>query len=217
MKYLKVLCVLLLCPLLVGCATGDMEKALTALKWEDYDTAIAESTAYLRRVPDSDRAQAVRETAAWAKVFDKLGYSELSYGSLEVGYDSEFGGYGLTVSGIENADDDSFSLLTFSIQTSYDSDYFSEDSGLGSRTTARIELEWKDNEAYWGHRYRTTTIYATETLSPRTLQDALPEDIEEEHAEYLQEVLPDYLDEVFKTIKNETGVKPEDLGFTEWN
>ncbi len=230
MKLTRIVCLLLCLLLVTGCSgksgstenvapSGDMEKALQALKWEDYDTALSESAAFLKRVPHSDRAKNVQETAAWGKLAlaEDLD-TELSWGTVKKT------NAGFTVTEIPEIEDSEFQLVSYSIRTGYNQDYFQQDMNFPRIYVSQISITWKYANEWQEYTYLIDAPanlrkadFAAKMLPQSYYGDQMMDETHAEFAAFLQEELAPSLDEIFGEIKQKTGISPEVLGFDAWN
>lgn len=220
MKYQKLICVLLACVMLCGCsllggrAEGDMEKALTALEWQDYDTAIAESEAFLKRVPHSTSAMRIRETAGWGKFF----LIEDEAPTVSQGTVTFQNGYRPIRVDVPYDSDIDACLESFYIELDFDSSYFTRDVAVSTVSSVYIHLD-SDASAYrdddrgtLNARYlRKTGIHEDDPyyLNSDYNTDDLIQQIN-------STVIPT-LSQIFAHLKKNYGITPEQLGFRDWN
>lgn len=220
MQLKKILCLVLVCLVLCGCGTpksdGNMENALSALLWEDYDTAFREADAFLERMPESRDAKLIRESAAWGKFNRQTLAMKLSKGTftqLE---------YGFRVDDLPQQKRSDIQITGYWVGMDYDRETISgrEVSYLYLRS---MTIYWTD-AAGAEHAYE---IYDPDQISRKDLSGAvleLPGDTSqidqashEQLSQLAEKVIAPSLKEVFKELEKQTGLKPEYLGFTAWN
>ena len=227
MKIKSVMCLLLVCLLLAGCAgkteyTGDMEKALNYLKWQDYESAYHEANAFLTRVPHSAPAQNIRETAAWCLLDVKIDTGTeiaLKDGIAVKTYD------GVEIMNLSEDENEKFHLIGYKIETDYDTSYF--DLEFTTRNVYLYQMS-----LYWEYTDNGRSTYEYRMPYPEDLKkadlgeymlntsyygDKMSYDTHEEFVEYLQKVLVASLDDVFGVLAEEYNIAPEHIGFREWN
>lgn len=230
MKIARIVCLLLCLLLVAGCSgksespktadsSGDMETALQALKWEDYDTALAQSAEFLKRVPHSNRAKNVQETAAWSKLTlaEDLD-TELSRGTLKK--DNS----GFSVTDIPQNPDAGFQIVSYRVNISYDWTYFQQDIQFPHIYVSSISIIWQYTDDEENHTYLIDspadlckTDFAGKMLPQSYYGDQMMDETHEKFAAFLQEDLAKSLDEVFGKIKQKTGLTSQALGFDAWN
>ena len=220
MKIKKLLCVALACLLLAGCGSrktaGNMEDAVAALVWQDYDTAFAEADAFLQRMPDNQDAQNVHQTAAWGKLKADVETVKLSKGTW-VKLDQGFTVQDLPVKGKSD-----IQITGYWVGMDHDrqtiSGYDVEVYFLRS-----VTFYWTDAT---GAEY-SCEIYTPANLTKKNLDKSLAEQslstvsLDEQTRQLVfrqaGKVLADSLQDVFKQIEKQTDLTPADLGFTAWN
>lgn len=221
MKLKKLLCLVLVCLVLCGCGSrnnpGNMETALDALIWEDYDTAFREADDFLRRMPDNADAQTVRQAAAWGKFQSQTLELKLSKGTFtQVDY-------GFQVDGLPEKKNSDLQITGYWVGMDYDQQL------IAGRDTFYFYL--RSMTIYWTDS--TGAEYAYEILSPQELTRrdmaeclmALPADgdgadqavTQKVLAQMAEKVVAPSLKEVFKKLEKQTGLTPEHLGFAAWN
>ena len=221
MKFQKLICVLLACVMLCGCsllgsrAEGDMEKALTALEWQDYDTAIAESEAFLKRVPHSTSAMRIRETGGWGKFFlieDEA--PMVSQGTVSFRNSS----YPISVTDLPYDSDTDACLREFFIKLTFDSAYFTRDVAVSTVSSVYIYLVY-DGSAYRDDdRANFNAYYLRKTgIHEDDLNDVNSDYDTDDLVQQINSTVIPTLSQIFAHLKKNYGITPEQLGFREWN
>lgn len=223
----------LVCGLLAGCSqgsstilgpSGDMEAAVAALKWQDYETAYKESTAFIERVPHSYRAQVVQQTAAWSMLYlekEQLDEYLLDNGVVHVN------STGFQVKNMLEDPNQDFYLKSYSVELSYDRDYFNQDFAFETVTVNSITVSWGytyesrtfEYRIYQpGNLYKEDLKYSIENFASAYAGSGsdLSDEVEQKLLKYLDDVLVDSLNEVFSVIEKKYDIAPAHLGFTNW-
>lgn len=220
MKLKKVLCLALVCLVLCGCGSpknaGNMENALDALKWEDYDTAFREADDFLARMPENQDAKLVRESAAWGKFHSQEVTMKLSKGTF-----TQLD-YGFRVDDLPRQKKSDIQITGYWVGMDYDRGTVNrqEISYLYLRS---VIIYWIDDEG----AEQTYEIYTPGDIRRKDLAGAvleLPGDVErmdprshEQLAALAEKLIAPSLQEVLKNVEKQTGLTPEHLGFAAWN
>jgi hypothetical protein len=211
---------------LVGCSdrqaenpyTGDMENALNALKWQDYETALGESNAFLQRVPHSAPAKIIRETAAW-RTLALMEKDEIILSKGKVTINSN----GFSVTDLPESEDAKFHLTGYTIEVAYDSNYIEQDFNVSRFYLSQIRLYWKYPN---GHTEFEYVIFYPDQIKGEDLRgtmnswyggDRLSDETHAEFVDYLQEEWVPSMNEVFAQLKQKHQFAPEYIGFDMWN
>lgn len=227
MKIKLFVCFMVMCLFLTGCFpgtkyTGDMDKALNHLKWQDYESAFGEANAFLERVPHSDPAKMVRQTAAWNML--DIAIENDTEIKLKNGVAVKTSD-GLIVSDLPENEDEDFYLVGYKIETYISSNYYDMDIKTDVVCLDMITLHWKytgSGRSEYEYGIGTPERLNKEDIGDWLLDayysgDKLSSDTHEEFVEYLQTALVSSLEEVFAVLENEHNLKPEHIGFEDWN
>ena len=221
MKFRRKLCLVLICFVLLGCTScqsysGDMEKALTALEWQDYATAIGESDAFLKRVPHSTPAQLVRQTAAWEKLFlasetqVSLPGSTLIFGNKEYVRDM-YGNHALTLKAFSNHIFRDYDLLECAIYFENDVNYFDRDTEISlikPKLTVRYTISGTE---------RTATLSVSKLRKSGITEEQFLKNYFVLSTQFLDRTMIPALEELFTYLQDTHGLSPQQLGFTAWD
>lgn len=220
MKIKKILCVVLACLMLAGCGSrktaDNMEDAVDALVWEDYDTAFAQADAFLRRMPDNKDAEAIRQTAAWGKLNARpldIKLSKCKWSQLD---------YGFTVENMPAKGKSEIQITGYWVGM----DYAQETIGGHEVITfflRSMTFDWTDGTGTtYGYEIKTPENLNKKNLEQSLLEQSYASDPIDEATRQLvikqaAKVLGKSLEDVFSQIEKQTGLKPEHLGFIAWN
>ena len=221
MKFRRKLCLVLICFVLLGCTScqsysGDMEKALAALEWQDYATAIGESDAFLKRVPHSTPAQLVRQTAAWEKLFlasvtqVSLPGSTLIFGNKEYVRDM-YGNHALTLKAFSNHIFRDYDLLECAIYFENDVNYFDRDTEISlikPKLTVRYTISGTE---------RTATLSVSKLRKSGITEEQFLKNYFVLSTQFLDRTMIPALEELFAYLQDTHGLSPQQLGFTAWD
>ena len=221
MKFRRKLCLVLICFVLLGCTScqsysGDMEKALAALEWQDYATAIGESDAFLKRVPHSTPAQLVRQTAAWEKLFlasetqVSLPGSTLIFGNKEYVRDM-YGNHALTLKAFSNHIFRDYDLLECAIYFENDVNYFDRDTEISlikPKLTVRYTISGTE---------RTATLSVSKLRKSGITEEQFLKNYFVLSTQFLDRTMIPALEELFTYLQDTHGLSPQQLGFTAWD
>lgn len=221
MRFKKLACLVLACLVLAGCgaaktADGNMELALSAIAWEDYGTAYSEAQAYLARVPDNADAQVILETAAWGRMYTEAPELSLRKGTVTA---DEFGIYVTDLPPVRKSD---IQLTGFWVGVDYDREEL-RDTQVNTYFLRSMTLYWTDG-AGGEHTYEilqpdrmTQKDLAASLLTQEYSGGELYGPTREQLLALAEEEVAPLLKQLFKQIKKQTGMTPEDLGFDAWN
>ena len=221
MRFCRKLCLVLICFVLLGCTScqsysGDMEKALAALEWQDYATAIGESDAFLKRVPHSTPAQLVRQTAAWEKLFlasetqVSLPGSTLIFGNKEYVRDM-YGNHALTLKAFSNHIFRDYDLLECAIYFENDVNYFDRDTEISlikPKLTVRYTISGTE---------RTATLSVSKLRKSGITEEQFLKNYFVLSTQFLDRTMIPALEELFTYLQDTHGLSPQQLGFTAWD
>ena len=222
MKFRRKLCLVLICFVLLGCTScqsysGDMEKALAALEWQDYATAIGESDAFLKRVPHSTPAQLVRQTAAWEKLFlasetqVSLPGSTLIFGNKEYVRDM-YGNHALTLKAFSNHIFRDYDLLECAIYFEEDANYFDHDTKITVIKPQKLTVRYTISGAE-----KTTVLSISELRKSGITEDQFRTQYVERPTQFMDRTVIPALEELFAYLQDTHGLSPQQLGFTSWD
>ena len=221
MKFRKLACLVLACLLLAGCgaaqtAEGNMELALSAVVWQDYGVAYSQARAYLVRVPDNADAKVILETAAWGRIHTEEPELSLSKGTVTV---DEFGIY---VTDLPPVRKSALQLTGFWVGVDYDREEV-RDALVDTHFLRSMTLYWTD-EAGVAHAYEilypermTRKDLAASLLTQEYSGGTIDGQTREQLLELAEQQMAPVLKQLFKQIKKQTGMTPEELGFDAWN
>ena len=226
MKVTKILCLILVCLMLASCSAtkpeksypGDMENALNALKWQDYETALGESNAFLKRVPHSAPARIIRETAAWQTLaLEEKEYIELTNSKLVINSN------GFSVTDLPEVEDAQFQLIGYKVTVGRDWEYIHQDFQVARLYLSEITLYWKYPGGWSEYEY---ILYYPEQLKQADLSmsmhtvyggDKMSSETHKQFVAFLQDVWVPSMNEVFELLKQRHNFEPEYIGFKMWN
>ena len=219
MKLKKLLCLVLVCLVLCGCgktkAGGNMELALSSLLWEDYAVALAESEAFLKRMPENTDAQAIRESAAWSMLRTAQLEIELPDGTYRQT------DYGFVVENLPEKGRSDVQITGYWVGMDHSRETIS-DKDVETYFLRSITIYWTDGSG---------AAYTYDLQSPQTLRakdlgktilanpysgDTMDQETVEALADQAKKVVVPSLKEIFKQIEKETALTPEQLGFASW-
>ena len=193
-----------------------MEKALAALEWQDYATAIGESDAFLKRVPHSTPAQLVRQTAAWEKLFlasvtqVSLPGSTLIFGNKEYVRDM-YGNHALTLKAFSNHIFRDYGLLECAIYFENDVNYFDRDTEISlikPKLTVRYTISGTE---------RTATLSVSKLRKSGITEEQFLKNYFVLSTQFLDRTMIPALEELFTYLQDTHGLSPQQLGFTAWD
>lgn len=193
-----------------------MEKALAALEWQDYATAIGESDAFLKRVPHSTPAQLVRQTAAWEKLFlasvtqVSLPGSTLIFGNKEYVRDM-YGNHALTLKAFSNHIFRDYDLLECAIYFENDVNYFDRDTEISlikPKLTVRYTISGTE---------RTATLSVSKLRKSGITEEQFLKNYFVLSTQFLDRTMIPALEELFTYLQDTHGLSPQQLGFTAWD
>ena len=231
----RLFCLVLACLMLVGCSSkttepqekeektatpsGDMEQALIYLKWQDFKGAIDEANAFLARVPHSVPAKNVRETASWSLL--DVSIDENTVKQLEKGNFMKISS-GFAVRNLPEDTSAEFCLTGYDIVISSSWDYFDLDFSTERIYLTSLVIYWKypNSEEHKYILYDLTELKKTDIGNYWRLNyggDKMSSSTHEKFAEYLVTAFVPSLDGVFSLLEREYNIKPEYIGFENWN
>ncbi len=220
MKLKKILCLALVCLVLCGCgktkADGNMENALASLIWQDYETALTQSEAFLERMPENVDAQVIRQSAAWGLLRKAQPEIELSKGTYQQT------DYGFVVENLPEKGRSDVQITGYWVGMDHSRETIS-DKDVETYFLRSITIYWTDGSG---------NTYTYDLQSPQTLQrkklaktilenpysgDAADPETLEALASQAKKVVAPSVQDVLKQIEKKTGLTPEQLGFAAWN